>query len=180
MGKKVDEVKIMSKKYVWYACYGSNLCKERFLLYIKGGTCRFNGKYYNGCTDKSEPVKDRPIKIPHRLYFGNKSYSWHGGGVAFIDPRKDEKEKTLGRMYLITEEQFTQIHEQEGPGSKWYGKILELGEAEGHKIMTFTSDEIRPANLPHEQYIEVISTGLEEIYPEMDEKTIKKYLHNSI
>ncbi len=39
--------------HVIYAAYGSNLLKERFLAYIKGGT--FMGIHYEGCRDKTEP-----------------------------------------------------------------------------------------------------------------------------
>jgi hypothetical protein len=112
MGDNAREAKIMTDKYVWYACYGSNLSKERFLFYVKGGFCKLNNKDYKGCADKSEPIKDRPIVIHHRLYFGNRSNSWNGGGVAFIDPQQNREERTLGRMYLITEEQFEQVHKQ--------------------------------------------------------------------
>lgn len=166
----------MPGKYVWYACYGSNLSKERFLLYIKGGNCRYNDRYYVGCEDKGEPIKDRPVTIPHRLYFGNVSQSWYGGGVAFIDLKRNTEEKTLGRMYLITEEQFKQVQKQEGPGPNWYGMVLELGEVDGYKIKTFTSEEIRPANLPDKRYLEVFSIGLKETYPKMGENAIKEYL----
>ena len=73
MGDNAREAKIMTDKYVWYACYGSNLSKERFLFYVKGGFCKLNNKDYKGCADKSEPIKDRPIVIhpvsyTHLLY----------------------------------------------------------------------------------------------------------------
>jgi len=32
----------MAESLVWYACYGSNILKERFLYYIEGGICRYN------------------------------------------------------------------------------------------------------------------------------------------
>ena len=47
----------MNKKYVWYACYGSNLLRERFMLYIQGGFCRFNNREYTPCNDKSAPLE---------------------------------------------------------------------------------------------------------------------------
>ncbi len=40
-------------KYLIYAAYGSNMLKERFMVYIKGG--EFEGNPYPGSTDKSEP-----------------------------------------------------------------------------------------------------------------------------
>lgn len=100
----------MNDKYVWYACYGSNLNKHRFLCYIQGGVCHYNGRIYEGCDDKSEPIEDKPITIPHKLYFANSSGSWNGSGVAFINPQRDPHANTRGRMYLITEDQFAEVH----------------------------------------------------------------------
>lgn len=39
-------------KYLIYAAYGSNLIKERFIAYIKGGAIL--KKYYVGSSDKSD------------------------------------------------------------------------------------------------------------------------------
>ena len=83
-------------------------------------------------------------------------------------------------MYLITDEQFKQVHKQEGSGSDWYGKVLELGEADGFKIKTFTNARIRPANLPDPLYLKVISEGLKETYPELDDAIIEEYLMKRI
>jgi len=46
-------------KKVIYASYGSNLLKERFLYYIKGGE-------YKGCNDKSDPIEKGWMFIPYR------------------------------------------------------------------------------------------------------------------
>jgi len=51
----------MNKQYIWYACYGSNLLKERFMHYIGERVCRFNSASYSGCTDQSEPLEDRAL-----------------------------------------------------------------------------------------------------------------------
>lgn len=166
----------MKDKYVWYASYGSNLNKERFLCYIKGGLCHYNGRSYKGCFDKSAPIEDRPIIIPHQMYFGNNSGSWGGKGVAFIDPQRTSEVSTLGRMYLITEEQFDEVQEQEGPSPYWYGQLIDLGTADGYKIQTFTSGEIRPANAPSEVYLQAVSDGIKEAYPYMEDSDIHKYL----
>jgi hypothetical protein len=165
----------MNDKYVWYACYGSNLNKERFLCYIQGGVCHYNGKYFSGCIDKSMPLMDKPITIPHKLYFANNSGSWEGCGVAFIDPRRDSLEVTLGRMYLITAEQFAEVREQEGNNRNWYGELLELGEADGYKIKTFTNAGIRPTNVPSGKYLRAMVDGLKETYPQIDDAVIQDY-----
>jgi hypothetical protein len=50
--------------HVIYAAYGSNLLKERFLVYIKGGT--FMGIHYEGCRDKTEPESLGWMWVPYR------------------------------------------------------------------------------------------------------------------
>ena len=42
---------------VWYACYGSNLLKERFLCYIRGGRPIGAQRTFYGCKNKKEPKK---------------------------------------------------------------------------------------------------------------------------
>jgi len=47
--------------YVWYACYGSNINTQRFMLYIEGGEGNVEGTLLNedGARDKSPPVEER-------------------------------------------------------------------------------------------------------------------------
>lgn len=168
----------MSVKYVWYACYGSNLLKERFLLYIKSGKCRFNDKCYKGCADKSEPLRDIPNTIPYELYFGKSSPSWEHGGVAFLKPNLNEKAATLGRMYLITEQQFNDIQEQEGPN--WYNKVLELPSFDNFPVKTFTHSEEFAKNIPCDKYLDVVREGLRETYPSMNDDELEGYLKNAL
>src|SRR6202011_4779241 len=56
-------------KRVWYASYGSNLKRKRFMCYIKGGTPEGSAKRNEGCRDKSEPTESRPISLNFTLYF---------------------------------------------------------------------------------------------------------------
>jgi len=152
----------MSK--VWYACYGSNILYERFMHYIEGGTCRFNGKAHDGCTDKTPPSESRPIVIPYEMYFGNRRSSWGKYGTAFIDLTRPAV--TVGRAYLITEEQYKEVWTQEGSGDSWYGKEVELGSYNGYPIRTFTNAERRPENEPSPDYLKVISEGMKELLGE--------------
>jgi hypothetical protein len=99
-------------KLVWYASYGSNLKRERFVCYIKGGTPKGSAKRNEGCRDKSEPAESRPISINGEIYFAGQSRPWGNGGVAFIR-ENSEQGSTLGRKYLITEEQFNDVVMQE-------------------------------------------------------------------
>ena len=154
---------------VWYACYGSNILYARFLCYIQGGTFYANAKEYRGCTDKTPPRSTKAIIIPYEMYFGNESGSWlvngKKAGVAFLDLEK--RATTLGRMYLVTEEQFHEIWEQEGKKENWYDKIIDLGECDNYPIKTFTSSKRRIPNAPSDKYLEVICKGYEEIFPDL-------------
>ncbi|MGV8120650.1 MAG: hypothetical protein AB2L14_12895 [Candidatus Xenobiia bacterium LiM19] len=166
----------MSENLVWYACYGSNLLKERFMCYIKGGKCSYNGKLYTGCEDKSEPQKDESFIIKHRIYFGKRSPSWFKKGVAFLDSMYNESECTLGRIYLITKSQFIDVQSQEGSSLEWYGEIIHLGEKDGFEIKTLTSKEIQPEKVPSEYYLKAMINGIKETYPEKSKNEIIDYL----
>jgi hypothetical protein len=97
---------------IWYACYGSNLDKDRFLCYIKGGTPKLAKKSNGPCTNQADPEDVKPYKIPCQLYFAGYSSNW-SSPVAFIKPIKNEINCTLGRAYLIDLEQFGEIIIQE-------------------------------------------------------------------
>ena len=159
----------MEKKYVWYVVYGSNMQKERFMKYIEGGFYEVNGKTYKGCADKSPPLKDKPYLIPYELYFGNKSKTWGGGGVAFIDGSKAGV--TLGCAYLITEDQFIEIREQEGSSDKWYGHTVTLAHSYGDFIyVTITqTQENREDNPANDNYLKIMHKGLCETYPQLEQ-----------
>ena len=155
------------EKYVWYATYGSNLYKDRFLLYIRGGKAKYVDKEYVGCTNKHLPVKDSVYYIGNKLYFSQKAGQWGNKSVAFIKSIPDKEKETICKLYLITEEQFVEINQQENGVSpdfrmsnldigttkhqrfsyvtsvnnsfQWYGRILYIGEKEGYPIYTFTA-----------------------------------------
>ena len=167
----------MGEKYVWYTCYGSNMLKERFMHYIKGGTCIFNDVNYRGCADKSDPVDERPFTIPHRLYFAMSSGKWGGGGIAFLDPEIDESAKTLGKIYKVTYDQFLDIKNQEG---KVYDRDVDLGEVDGIPVKTFTHSYVAKETRPSAAYVNVIRLGLKETYPDMPDEEIEQYLENRI
>ena len=159
----------MSDKYVWYACYGSNLLKERFMGYILGGGI----KSEDGCRDKTPPVKEMQITIPHELYFSKKSSKWGNGGVAFLKLKYIDEANTLGRAYLITEEQFEDVKRQEGG---WYSHELALGHMEGWPVMSFTCSPETEKNPPTSEYLDIITRGLKETYQDVDEEKVESYL----
>ncbi len=163
------------KKYVWYAGYGSNLCRERFFCYIKGGQYKLGGSYAQGCTDKTLPQEDKTIELPYRLYFARKSSSWGQGGVAFISFDKEDPEKwTLARMWKITEEQFEQVRQQEG--ASWYNQIINTGMEEGIPILTITNSVNQTLNPPSKNYLSTIVIGLTESY-QLHADEVYDYLH---
>lgn len=165
---------VRKNDYVWYASFGSNLLYERFITYIKGGKCKFNGKNYPGCRDKSLPKDSRPITIPYNMYYGNERSSWGKGGVSFLD--SEVKGHALGRMYLITREQLEDVSDQEGRGEIWYNNSVKLGEDNGNEIITITNKSIRPHHNPSDKYLEVIRMGIKETYPDMSDFDVMKYL----
>lgn len=96
---------------VWYAAYGSNIHRDRFMEYITGGTSKYNGQQHPGCRDRSDPIRDRATTLDRQLYFAKSSTSW-AGGVAFVRPEPGSG-AAVGRAYLITEQQFLDIATQE-------------------------------------------------------------------
>ncbi|OIJ12864.1 hypothetical protein BKP35_09860 [Anaerobacillus arseniciselenatis] len=182
--------------YVWYASYGSNLSKDRFLCYIRGGKPEGSEKEEVGCRDQSLPLKEETFVMNFPLYFAKNSDRWQQQGVAFIGLTKDQNEVTYSRKYLITKEQFLDVVKQENNGveldidlekvkkevyltlrDSWYGTILFLGEAEGASIFTFTADwdlDV-PFNKPSEQYLSMIIEGLKR-YVNLNSHDIINYL----
>lgn len=168
------------------------------MCYISGGRPAGADRNYKGCRNRSAPEKSKPIKINAELYFARRSKTWQGGGVAFINPEADRHKITLGRMYLITKEQFTELVKQESryeeellldlekaieQGSvitdipSWYGKLLFLGQEEDYPIFSFTNEHYLAGevNPPAESYLQIIRRGLEETYC-MKRSEIDQYL----
>jgi len=166
--------------YVWYASYGSNILYERFMCYINGTKPPGSAKAEVGCTDQTPPWASRKVSLPYPLYFSKERSKWGVGGVAFID-NHESADRTIGRMYLITEQQFTEVVAQEnnmpsieidlnqikrtGAGKVHagsYGEILYAGETEGYPIFTFTNPQsVNNVSFtkPNRQYLSTIADG---------------------
>src|SRR5260370_3864600 len=86
---------------VWYAGYGSNLNRARFMAYIEGGSPPGSDAVYDGCTDKSPPIGDISLVLSHSLYFAGCSRRWGGTAAAFITLETCDA-PALARAYLIT------------------------------------------------------------------------------
>lgn len=132
---------------IWYASYGSNLLRARFMAYIQGGSPPGESFAQVGCTDPTPPRDDRPMKIPHRLYFAQRSRNWENGGVCFIQRKPEPGVETLGRMYLVTEEQYKEVFYQE---NGWNGFREERAGAggpaggEGKDLLRLDLDRVPP------------------------------------
>ncbi|WP_099355007.1 hypothetical protein [Fredinandcohnia onubensis] len=186
------------KQYVWYASYGSNINRDRFLCYIKGGRPKGSTETEVGCKDTSSPIDEGIFTIPYPLYFAKEARRWDSKGVAFIDGSPNEDTATYSKKYLITSEQFIDVLKQENSGLQfdidlqkvkesgsmifrkkaWYGRILYLGDDGGYPIFTFTAPwdiETVAFNKPSYEYLDTIISGLKEYY---SKEEIIQYLEN--
>ena len=134
--------------HVWYACYGSNLCRERFMRYIEN------------CADTTPPVADRPFTLPHPIYFAKSFRHWDNGAAAFLDDSRSGA--AYSRIYKITRAQYEDVKRQEGIH---YTKKLSFGEVDGLPVYSFTDTQRNePLRLPSRAYFSVILRGLRECY----------------
>ena len=128
---------------IWYVAYGSNLLFARFRHYL------------DRCDDPSDPREQRRVTIPYARYFAREwSDRWGLGGVAFLDVAVPAE--TLGRAYLLTDEQLAQVHALEG---RWYDLAVDLAPYDGIPVRTFTSSERLPDNPPGDAYRRTVEAG---------------------
>ena len=166
--------------YVWYVSYGSNMLRERFLCYIKGGAFEAGGADHKPCDDPTEPLAVKAVEIPYDMYFGNNSPSWESKGVSFLDITRPGSAK--GVAYLITRGQFEHVACQENGGCppegsiNWYNTVVELGTLDGCDVVTITNDTVRPCNAPAAAYLDTLRRGLQENYPDITGNEIATYL----
>lgn len=108
----------LSKIDIWYASFGSNMWKPRFLCYIEGGQVDGMKKPCTGSMDKNLPKEIFWKIFPHRLCFGRDSTrTWGPGGAAFLHPDSSVGEKTHMCLYKVTLEQFNDVLLQENVSS---------------------------------------------------------------
>ncbi|PON32636.1 Histone deacetylase superfamily [Parasponia andersonii] len=104
----------LSKIYIWYASFGSNMWQPRFNCYIEGGQVEGMTRPCSGAVDKTPPKEIMQKTFPHRLFFGRDfSQTWGHGGVAFVNPESNIEEKVYMCLYKITLEQFNDVLLQE-------------------------------------------------------------------
>ncbi len=180
--------------HVWYASYGSNLCRDRFLCYVQGGRPDGASRHYPGARDPSLPTDDRAMTLPGEVFFAWTSPTW-GGGIAFYDA--DGEGSALARAYRVTSQQFADVAAQEmrrepgedldlthvmenarhelGPGR--YEALHLVGELEGEPVLTFTAPD--PSALepepPAPAYLAMLARGLGESHG-LSEPEVVSYL----
>lgn len=170
-------------KHVWYVAYGSNLSRERFCRYIRGGRPDGSERDLPGCRDTSDPVDSFGVLIDGGVYFAGHSSGWRAG-MAFYDPRATGE--VAARAYLITAEQFADVLAQEtrqspgitldltpafrgdrySKGVGGYSVLVRVGEHRGVPLVTFTRDPDTGPGLaaPSAAYLATMATGLREAY----------------
>jgi hypothetical protein len=174
-------------QHVWYVSYGSNLHRARFLAYVQGGRVAGNAVVYEGCRDTAPPSDDIPLTLAHSLYFaGWSGRVWGGTSAAFVS-LATATAPALARAYLITEEQFLDVVQQENADGcavedfervvAWarrnghapllptgtYTELVFCGERDGDPMLTFTASKDREDfGPPSEAYLRVIGAGLRE------------------
>lgn len=161
---------------VWYVCYGSNLCLERFMCYLTGkGSDKYHIEPNPGhvCSDQTPPRDSKAVIVPYDMYFAKYS-EWWNGSIAFLD--KDRKGKTYGRAYLISKKQYEHVKQCEGP---LYRFEINLDAIDGIPAVTFTNKnrfiDIRRVS---SDYRRVIIDGLKEIG--IDETEAERYIAERI
>jgi hypothetical protein len=161
---------------VWYAAFGSNLSTSRMTCYLAGGRPAGARRDYEGCRDPTPPRECRAIALRGSLAFAGESGVW-GGGMAFFRPGVERV--VHARAYLLRLEQLGDLVAQEarhpvgvdlvlaadrGPTrhglSQVYDVVLDLGELDGHRLLTLTSTRTLPANAPSAAYARTMLEGL--------------------
>jgi hypothetical protein len=177
---------------VWYVGYGSNLNRDRFMAYLRGGRAPGNDVVHEGCADASPPVDDVQVELPHALYFaGWSDRAWGGTSAGFItlDARAPS---ALGRAYLITCAQFLDVVRQENAhrtdiddlhsfdrtlerarrrgharllSTGSYRELVWCGERAGRPLLSFSAPTNRTdLGPPSAAYLQVIGSGLQECH----------------
>ncbi len=171
---------------VWYASYGSNLLRRRFLAYLEGGAVprSTDGGLQRGSRDTSLPTADQPFELRHQLLFAHSAARWGDGAVAKLSLVPDPAVATQSRAWRITLGQLEDVFAQENrqietapldlpalleKGSQttyptWYGTMLAVGSIDDEPVLTFTGPTPTEVfGAAHVSYLRVIADGLAEL-----------------
>ncbi|MEM9202337.1 MAG: hypothetical protein AAGC53_11775 [Actinomycetota bacterium] len=173
---------------VWYASYGSNCSRDRFLVYLRGGRAAGSQRDQPGARNAADPLDDGPVHFTNGICFSGHARSW-GGAPAFLEHRPAVGVGALGRRYLITSDQFGDVLAQESGrdfdtialpdlatieggtrtviGDGFYDALVALDPIDGVPCVSFTSPEPpehREPAPPSEAYLRTIVRGLADIH----------------
>lgn len=147
-------------EFVWYVSYGSNMLRQRFEAYIRGGYVPGSDKWHHGCRDREFSGRSRSTLLDGIVFYASSSSVWGDGGCAFWDGQQPGN--VLARAWLVTRSQFDDIHLQENgrnpqkdaalldtglllrtgevmDAGSLYGRAVVVGNMEGLPAVTFTS-----------------------------------------
>ncbi len=173
---------------VWYASYGSNCSRSRFLYYMRGGRATGATRAQIGARDPSDPTGDAPIRFDTAVRFAGHARTWNGA-PAVLEHERSPRPGALGRRYRVTRQQFADVLAQESrrgfdsvtlpdlgslePGTRVvigegsYDALVALPPIDGVPCISSTSpaapEHRRPA-APCESYLRTIVTGLAEVH----------------
>lgn len=160
---------------VWYASFGTNLSRARLGCYIAGGTPVGARRAYEGCRDRTAPREHRTLALSGHLRFAGESTVW-GGGMAFYCP--GDAGTVHARAYLLHLEQLVDLVAQESRHpvgtplvladvgstrhglSEVYDVIMDLGELDGHRLLTLSASRDHPVRPPSGAYLRTMADGL--------------------
>ncbi|KAF3563848.1 hypothetical protein DY000_02011451 [Brassica cretica] len=154
----------LSKVDVWYASFGSNMWKPRFLCYIQGGQVEGMTKPCVGSLDKSPPKGITWGIYPNSLeQFNDVLFQENGLNVDFASPIFG-----LTALQLVEKNGSTPLEADLAP---WYGNVVCLGREGDVPILTmtctlsviekFASGEV-PLSPPAKAYANTLIRGLVE------------------
>lgn len=159
---------------VWYAAYGSNLSRRRFLRYLTGGRADGSTFTEDGAPDATPPRKERRAELNHRLVFAGWSERWNGA-TAHLDPEPDPTVRTLARLYLVTRHQLESIRAQEGAV---YELIACHAPVDGREVLAVTVADPGPPGAPSPTYVDTMVRGLVESW-HLDEEAARRYVNEA-
>jgi hypothetical protein len=172
-----------SHKLVWYASYGSNLNFDRFKVYIDPYAPLPPGLSVkdHGCRDATLPTRNEAHTFEDfELYFADEKRTLDGwdGAAAFI--RRRDGSHVLGRMYLITFEQFNDVMLQENGVAEARTLVgLRLPPLESIvKKRGFSLKELNDQKLRNALYDQVLYVGDKDGYPIFSFTTSDSKLRN--
>ena len=188
----------MSEALVWYAAYGSNVDRRRFVTYLSGGPVPGTGDVQAGALDTAPPRRVEPYRFSQSIRFAHHSRRWNGATAVLHHTANSVG--ALGRRYLITESQFADVVAQENrrpavdlPLSELavnevhpitdrsYDGLLLLETDDGIPIVTFTSPteptELDPAP-PSPAYLGTMARGIVDAH-RLSAREIASHLHHA-